>query len=85
MHWYYEDYDDGVGNGTTAVDGFLDFIHQTRLGPVKKFRTPMPLYRFTQFTVEERQRIWQFVDALSTTLTWSLLGRYHEDHRAEDH
>ena len=88
MHWYYEDYDNATNphNETNLpVDGFLRYLHQTRVGPIKEFRTPMPIYRTTHFSIKERRRIWSIIQSLATNQTWALLGRYYEDYLTEDH
>ena len=92
MHWYYENYDDNNGStpnnvtsSTLPVDQLLQFLRQDRVGPIKPFRTPMPIYRLTHYTMKERQRIWRLLEAVATPSTWSLLRRYHADHKVEDH
>ena len=87
MHWYYEDYDNATNprnENNLPVDEFLNYLHQTRVGPIKEFRTPMPIYRKTHFSNEERRLIWILIHSLATSLTWALLGRYYQDHRTED-
>ena len=87
MHWYYEDYDNATNphNETNLpVDTFLRYLHQIRVGPIKEFRTPMPIYRTTHFSQDERLQIWRLIQAVSSDQTWALLGRYYKDHRVED-
>lgn len=82
LHWYYEDY--AATNETAAVDMFLHYLQQTRTGPIKKFRTPMPVYRLTHYSTRERSKIWQLLERLATNQTFRLLGRYYDEHLFED-
>lgn len=89
MHWYYEDYDvPSGGNASTAilpVDRILGFLNQQKVGrKMKSFRTPMPIYRTTYYSLEERRRIWALLKALATNETWHRLQVYHESHLEED-
>jgi hypothetical protein len=87
LHWYYEDYaqesSSGGANATLPVDRLLEFMEQERVGPIKEFRQPMPVYRSTHYSDAERRRIWRVLQALATPDTWQRLQVYYEDHRQE--
>jgi hypothetical protein len=89
LHWYYEDYASESGsadtNTTLPVDRLLAFVEQERVGPIKEFRLPMPVYRSTHYSDSERRRIWRVLEALATPDTWERLQVYYEDHRREVH
>lgn len=87
MHWYYEDYDNATNphdETNLPVDTFLRYLDQQRVGPIKEFRTPMPIYRTTHYSTEERRRIWRLIQALASDQTWAYLERYYEDRRIEE-